>query len=307
MRVDRISFSKRTGDFLPQNLPKKANLQKGNNEALLYIKDSSVLPSNPLYFTAQIINLHKHVEEQKSMHPISTDAFDDEINSALKERCLQKAASIKQVAPLILKESVPIYDNAKRMINHFNNISNLDIAPSNIVKEDNVLAEVDPSGCVLKLAFFKNGSLYSVKDFENSTVVICKKENLEEGVPEKIYVYRDCKDMKRPDIVSAKDSFVFVKKWLYRYSKECVRDISANSFHADETYTFKWGDIESYDKSLAIASGAEYSGEFYGFNSMYGLNPSEAGNNFGLFRYVKNKIATNGYIIFSTDEILFRK
>lgn len=311
MRVNYINTaldgkaSSKTRKLSVQNLPPVRSFSNKDSCG----SDNSLLPAAPLHFTAQIINLQKYAREQGVLHEMAVGATDTNVGvkSPAIEVLLDNAGKILQEASLVLKESETVYGYAKRNADFFNNIRGLDILPYSVIKRDNVLIEFDDSKRIIKEAFFKKGTLSVIKDYKNSNIIICEKTGPKDNLQEKLYVYTGCEDIKRPDFIKAKEYFEFAGGKLQRYGQKCENYILDNRFNAERMFTFRRNDIESYDRSFLISDGAEYSNEFYGFRPFCGAKLPEAEGNLRFYRYVKNKVAANGLIVFSSDETLFRE
>jgi len=211
----------------------------------------------------------------------------------------------QNIAP-ILNNFEAVYGEANDKINFYNGIHSSDICPKNIKKGDNFAVKFDLSGKPVETAYFSGGFVHIIKDFENSSVIVCDLEP-ENRQKEEFSVYLGCNNMENDEKVQADEFYTFSSGKLKRYGKNCFADLKGTGFYAEEAYTFKRNFLESYDRHLTISCGAEYSNELFEFKVKPKVEYFNQTENLTPVRYVKNKVSGNGIVIYSTDEVLLSK
>ncbi len=217
---------------------------------------------------------------------------------------LSKARKIKQNVYPILNRFENVYEDANDIVGRFSRVYHADIFPSNFIKNEDKIIELDSNKKPIREAQFEGDMPHIIKDYKKSAIMIYEAEPYDLK-SEKLDVYLNCDNMDDDNFFRADEFFSFRSGKLYRYGRNCLTDFDLGRFESSEIFTFNRNVFESYDKSFVISGGTEYSNEFFGFKLRPGAEYYELEGNLTPARYVKNKVCTNGIIIYSTDEILF--
>ncbi len=204
------------------------------------------------------------------------------------------------------RNSVPVVQNKRPFASKANSLSGAYVQPSFL-------------GGIICFNTLKNYEKHISPDVKSSFEVKINRNIKEEHIPlfdkadeaktvvpsivarfDEIYDYAD------ETIINAKESYTIENGKLSRYTLKCAAQIDSDNFIANDSYKFKRGVFKGYDRNLTVSAGTEYSSEYYEFkiHPRYEYSPlyiSEA----EFSRYVKNKVAVNDIVYYSSNEIIF--
>ncbi len=311
MRVGNINtFSANLpGNFSPRNFERKNEnfnpyqMQSHKKEAFGFSKEAANVLKT-LSFTS-LIDFSEYKKKLDSKGPNSKPEIQrretDDISGLFSF-----ADKIGQSIVPVLNNFENVYDEANDEIRFFSELYSAELHSKNVKRGENTVTILDASQNPLKTAYFSRGSVHIIKDFKNSSVIICNLEP--EGIQKKEFsVYLGCNNIESDEKVQADEFYTFSSGKLKRYGKNCFTDLKGTGFYAEEACTFKRNFFESYDRCLTISCGAEYSSELFEFRVKPGVDYFNQAGNLTPVRYVKNKISANGIVIYSTDEILLSR
>ncbi len=200
MRTDKIctSLYKKTGNFCPQNLgcansltSSCNNVQNNLNENLhggaagAFSKEAAA-GMKTLAFTSiiDIWELKERRDKREALAQSSVKNICQTMQNVQNEDkpdikpLLSKARKIKQNVYPILNRFENVYEDANDIVGRFSRVYHADIFPSNFIKNEDKIIELDSNKKPIREAQFEGDMPHIIKDYKKSAIMIYEAEQI---------------------------------------------------------------------------------------------------------------------------------